>query len=460
MKRSLKWKWITVCAILASLFVFAGCKFNQSLEDIRNKHGLVASVKYVVNSTDAIYFGDSAKEKTLYFKENSPAMDINGDIEVSTGSGAVKLTYSDDKYEFKGWYYAQEDTTTGEPMTNADGTVKLGEKVDFSTLRLQKDDALTFYAKWELKRTVRVMLLCEDGEEIVGTDGKTYTNGMELRTYSFNSSGKRTYPYTTEATLPLKVKDNAYTFLEFYATNSWANPADMMRQDNANNSWPIVRDDEADTVIYARYIKGDWTVVKNAAGVQGFFNNAGDASRNFYLLHDVDMDGKTVSPISNLEALQARFEGNGFTVSNLKVSVTGLGKDKATSLFGVINAREDGLANINDVTFNGVSITYELDDRANYQAIWLLFSQLGENAKPFDGVVFTGNVTMTIKRSKALVFNMYSDDWHENSWIYGGIDQNGGYIPDATHAANDALGVSFVDATLTLDIPDKTVEVN
>ena len=458
MKRSLKWKLITVCAAIASLFVFAGCKFNQSLEDIRNKYGLVASVKYVVNSTDAIYFGDSAKEKTLYFKENSPAMDINGDIEVSTGSGAVKLSYSDDKYEFKGWYYAQIDEATGEPLTNADNTVKLGEKVDFSTLRLQSGDELTFYAKWELKRTVRVMLLCDENEQILGTDGKTYTNGMELRTYSFNSSGKRSYPYTTEATLPLKVKDNAYTFLEFYSAADWTNEANMMRQDNANNSWPLERNDEQDTVIYARYIKGNWTVIKNAAGVQGFFNNAGDGSRNFYLLHDVDMDGKTVSPISNLEAFNARLQGNGNTIKGLKVSVTGLGKDKPTSLFGVINARADGLANMTDVTFDGVSVTYELDDRSNYQAIWLLFSKLGDNAKPFENVAFKGEVKMTINRNKALVFNMYSDDWHENSWIYGGMDEDGGYILDTAYTGAD-MGLSFAEATLTLDIPNKMVEI-
>ncbi len=434
MKKSWKWKLIGLLTAVFSLCIFSGCQLKESLNDKKDKFNIVAEITYHTNLNSAFIGNGNATEKTLYYTEGSPAFEPKHESEltnVTAGIQHVTLHYNSNRYALLGWY---------EPALDSEGNVQKDENkqiilkdtpLDLSTLRLQKNDNYTVYAKWKQLEIVVVKLVCDEDAVLyssVSTDTKEYRNGDVIKEYAFDGNGQRTYPSA------LFSAKNEYTFTEFYQTADVTNADNMMRQDG--DKWPINKTADEDTVIYAHYIKGEYTVLKTASSVATFFKNAG-RNNAFYLLYDIDCSGitTTVNPVT---LFNAQLYGNGHTLSNLKVSKSGVQQEIA--LFGKIGET----ALLKDVTFANVTVDYETDGRVEYIEIFWLFTSC-VNVQSFHNVTFTGGtLTITKKNPATSVTNLYVDDTLKTDhYLYGGYN----------------LDSDFTGTGITCTPPEVTVKV-
>jgi hypothetical protein len=160
-----------------------------------------------------------------------------------------------------------------------------------------------------------------------------------------------------------------YTFVEYYEDQACTTPV----------VWPL-KQESTDVTIYGKYIKGnDWVIVKDADAVKDMFAKPG----KYYLAKDIDMsNGEAVLP---LETFDYEIHGNGFTISNLKVSQTIKSK---TALFGTI---QDG-AVLKDITFENVTINYVYNMNPRI-SVYVVFVGLADNTT-ISGVTITGTISV------------------------------------------------------------------
>lgn len=441
MKKGLKWKLISLLAIFSSLFVLAGCKFNFTLDETLDDKKLGATVTYHTNAAGAS-FGNSVDGSTqvmLGFPTGSYAMNIGVD-EVKNGT---VQTPSLNGYVLDGWYFAAVDGD-GNVRLDDKGYVILGEEVDFSQT-LQKGDRWNVYAKWKRLAFIEVVLVgeIEDGTTFDATVDKqnvTYAVGDVIKTYDF-VNGER-----AKLSSPVNEKQKDYTFLHYYADENCTQEV----------NWPIKEDETATHRIYAKYIKGDWTVVRTAKNLQDYFASGAvsaltGAATNAYLFDEdgdnvIDCTGFALKPIANFGGT---FAGNGVTLKNISVDVGTVTGNTKAALFG--NVKDT--AKIENVTFENVSMSVSLMPNAGLR-IFFLFTELA-NVAAVQNVTLKGEYTMTVSRpDNALVINMIRDNtWHEEYLFFGNGDS------DSTDSAqiDGGLGVDMTDVNVTVTIDNKTI---
>lgn len=426
MKNSWKWKIIGVLVAICSLCLFAGCQTKETISDKKDKLNLVAEITYHTNLQEATIGDTYVTQKTLYYRENSPALPLVHSSETSSvtvGKTNVTLNYNNNKYKLLGWYEPVYDDKGNVQKDDKEQVILKDTPFDFSN-RLQKDDNYNIYAKWERLEVVVVKLVCDENAVLYSAnkdDTKAYRNGDEIKDYAFDSKGERKYP-----TVSFAVKDDEYTFTEFYKTSDVSNPANMMRQDG--DCWPISKTEGQDTVIYAHYIKGDYTVLKTPAGVNTFFRNAGKTD-SYYLLYDIDCSSLK-NPIAPVSKFNAKLYGNGYTISNISIAKTGIKQD--VSWLGDVS--EDAL--LKDVTFKNVTTSYTTDGKTTgiVQIFWLFTSCANANA--FNGVTFTNIAMEVTKKNPATTLgNLYIGNTPvKTHCLYGGVTSD---------AEFDAKGITY-----------------
>lgn len=422
MKRRLRSVLLVLLTALAALFVFAGCSFGETLDDILTKNNLTARVTYYVNAEGAEFTPNTAKEKDLYYTSGSTAIDI----------GRVSnLGVKNDGFEFVGWYFVEEDSegnlvTTGE-YEDAQGEkhnlYALAEEVDFSQ-KLQEGDHWHVAAKWTTTSKLRVELLFKDAETELKLDTDQYTNpndinsgllygkesvksGDEVIVRSYSSSGEVTkLSYDV-----LLFKDNAYTFVEYYLDKECTQIAEFP-----------MKKQETDQILYAKCIEGNWTVIRQAEsigttyGADRMFYRTG-ANEKYWLTRDLDCTGVSVNAPTRYEAT---VQGNGYTLSNLTVNIES-GTDR--SMFGDVMET----AKIEDLSFEGltINITKVLNDIN----VYFVFTSIADEAV-ITNVSLEGQLVITKDESKK-VMNLGASGDDYTKCLFGGFesdaDYNGGF---------------------------------
>ncbi len=410
MKMKLKSKLIALFVLLASLFILGGCSVGESLEEIIADRGLVARVTYYANGGT---FNGTPEKKEMYYPEGAKAIDI-GNEDISITSGTVKIERND--YDFAGWYYAVLDSE-GKPELNADKSYKLGEKVDFSQT-LTAGDHWHVVAKWATRVQLVFKLVADKGETItnvpVKEDAKeeTFENGdiVLRRSYSLQTNA------VSRPQSPFTVKNKTHTFLEYYMEETCENIV----------SWPYYKKDNQteDEVIYAKYIKGDWNIVKDGQGVHDMFTYP---EKNYWIFQDIVATDVQVEPVANFTGT---IKGNNHTISNLSVVKAQVRSEKHQGMFGNIKAG----ANIENITFSNVTMRYTTKESNIHFAF--AFTSI-ETGATIDNVTIQGK--MTVEKS--------GDSEYITAGNYGvGYAENGQFgftllpIPKADNPAeNDVL---------------------
>ncbi len=412
MKKKAKSKLILLFAGLASALFLGGCAIGESMDEILENRDLTARVTYYSNGGT---FEGVPDVKEMYYKTGSLPLNIGSkEVAIMSGNAEVKRN----NYDFDGWYYAVDENNDGKPdfEDEENGLYKLGGPVDF-TKPLQEGDHFYFIAGWLARVKVNVQLVCDDGVEIpaTGTDGSAmgpFKNGdiIEERPYDTGNKVVKELPM-------FEVTDKSYTFTEYYADEACTQLV----------SWPIVKEDrqEADVTVYAKYIKGDWTVLREASDVDAMFGNVA-AGTHYWLAKDIDMNGVTVAPVTSLAG---ELQGNGYTISNLKVAQTRLnGWSKTVGLFGSIKST----AIIKDVVFEELNVEYNLS--GSIKGIYFAFTELQTGATVKN---VTLNGKMKITKSEFDVVQNISNDTDFTKCLYGTP-----YTTDAEYTVTDGFKVN------------------
>ena len=414
MKMALKKALICVLLICASLCVLAGCSFRPSYEEYLEENNLKAQVTYYTNGGK---FEDDRDYKDLYYKVGYPALNIGkADIE----SGTIKLTRAD--HEFLSWYYVSELDESGKPVKDENGDIILGEEVDFS-VKLNEGDHWHICAVWATLSKVKVKLVCDETATVkIETnlsgvaEWKECKNGDIIRDYSFNQG------YVQSTVEPsLAVENATHTFIKFYANAECSEEI----------AWPIAQPDkeaeEQDVYIYAQYIEGDWTVIRNVDDVKKFFKNTDKAENRFYLLNDIDCAGATITGMDS--AFNGELQGNGYTVSNFVLEKSKIPSMSSLSLFGDIGEN----AIIKNVSFESYQANYSVMSEA-YVSVYLAFSSIAETAT-VENVALDGVVNVTLGKNAELMNNI------SGNWKFGGFTNDSAYNGDITISTTSKINV-------------------
>lgn len=404
MKGKFKNKLIVLLLALLSLFVFGGCTLTDGLEDVLSDRNLTAQVTYYANGGA---FGNNVKEKNFYYPENAKAINIS---QTSITSGSIKIERAG--YELVGWYFVELDGN-GQPVfeNEEEGVYKLEDEVNFNQL-LQKGDHWIVAAKWRALVGIKVVMVCEEGATVeVGqakdgiTAGATsFTNGDEIGELSYSSKGVANLSTALPDSKLFTVKDKAFTFLSYYMDAACTVPAP--------NS--VTRGEE-DITIYAKYLTGNWNLVKEAGDLSDMFKGKAE---NYYLVNDIDYTGKgLIQPSKDFKGV---IQGNGHTISNLKIGKTLLASDTQISMFGNIAQG----AKIENITFENVTMEYTAKTEL-FPEIYGVFTSLAEDAT-IENVTIRGTLSFSGPGQSA-ASNMMSGYTH---CLFGG------YASDAVYTAD------------------------
>ncbi len=409
MKKKVKSKLILLFAGISSLFLLGGCALGESFEEVIENRDLTAQVTYYSNGG---MFEETASktEKKMYYQTGAQALNIGKN---NPTDGTVSI--SRNNYIFTGWYHAVLDEE-GNPVfeDEENGIYKLGEPADFS-VSLQEGAHWMLIACWEAKVKLHVQLVCEEGKEISvevgeGEEALSYKNGDIITSYSYGTWGE----VDLDSVEPFAAKDGAFTFIEYYHDEACTQLVEdsLLQQDT-------------DVTVYAKYVEGEWTVVKTVADILGIFNNLGEGNR-YWLIKDVDLKGKKITPMASIGC---EIQGNGYKIKNLSVADDQIKGNPTLGLFGNIEKS----AILENILFEGLTIEYAI--QSGLPKIYFACASIEEGAK-IENVVLNG--TMTITNYTSTLPGNLVDGFA--SCLFGGYDTDAAYL-----AASEGKGFKVND---------------
>lgn len=354
-----------LCALTLSL-AFVGCTGGNR----GKKYDYLVTFNYNVGTLQE----SAVEDRYLGVKENSLIPIKPGDADFA---GAT----------IQGYYVASWHL----PQTNSDGSLKKGEDErvllgaawDFPTQRVDKN--ITLYA--DLKPYSRLTIKGGDAD-------------VELRSENFTSG----FAPRPDVLQPTK---SGYTFFEYYEDEDYTQPF----------SWPYHFDGENKT-IYAKFIEGDWTLVRTAEEFNGALDAA--AKKAIYLCNEIDFTGVAWKPN---RAFGLEINGNGHAVKNIEIQFELDRNNSMLALFGSLNG-----ANVHDISFENVVMSANV--KINSQvAYWVAPFATTMNADTvLKDVTLSGSLTVTKDRSNyedPEVYRVCTNEEYLDSSLFTGIDVTG-----------------------------------
>ena len=436
MKKGFKWKLIAGCSALASLFILGGCKLGESLADVKEKYNLTARVTYYANS---LAVEETTEQKSLAKFENNQVIK---DLYYSSGTTAVKIdensvtniSIKKTGYDFLNWYYVQEDAEGNLMFADEEHEIPIisDQKVDF-TKKLEAGDHWNICAHWAKQARVKIKFVCDDlatGEHVL-VGYTTYENGLLIKQAEFDDDNE--YKSLTDAPLDIK----GYTFIEYYNADC-----------SGFVNWPIIRGD-SDVEICAKYIKGDWNIIKTSSDVRKMFRSQSsgedisDQNTKYYLINDVDCtDLGELTPIQEFAGTLIganTFSGEGqYAIKNLTIKIPRTSSAMNPGSKNAIFREIKSTATIKNIDIQNVSVAYETKASGAIE-LYFLFTKLNAGAI-IDRVNISG--TMSIKfagtKTAANLTGNQTDGW--NGWQYG----------DATDADDSLQGFNMQNITISV----------
>lgn len=400
MKNKTKIKIMALAAVAAAAATLAGCKIGETsvASFLKDKKAENQAVTYYGNGG---WFNNNTgiTVKNLYYPV--------GETVITDFDKISKLSVSRTNYVFGGWYYAQLDAD-GKPVMSDDGKTALisENKVDIGVeMKIEAGQHLYFCAKWLEDVKISFELVSEDGGDIT-VAGNKIKNGEVVGARNF---GTQNAINLTNRTSPADSSD--YTFYDYYEDKA------CTRRFSGLVPKP---DGNEDVKLYAKYIKGKWTMVRDSSEVQNMLNRI-DREESFYLYPD---DGKTEIDCSNLGVLSlfngdcnAKIKGNGVTVSGVKYSQSSISQYSEYSAFGTLTEK----AEISDITFKNMTVAAAV--KGKNTKLFLICTRARAGAE-INNVTFE-NLTFTITAGAEnapdnVAYDAGSGKYSSDNWLCGG----------------------------------------
>ncbi|MGN0812295.1 MAG: hypothetical protein ACI4MQ_02145 [Candidatus Coproplasma sp.] len=232
-------------------------------------------------------------------------------------------------------------------------------------------------------------------DESFTIDGKTYKQGDEITSMAFGRDETASPGQTTT------VNFDGMTFVSNYTDESCTTYAGTYNRADYEGKTEIV--------VWSKFIKGSWTVIKNNANsIRDMFTGLNSSSRAYYLLEDVDCSSISLGIV---QGVSAKIEGNGHTLSNLKFSASSLANNaRIAPVFGDIYSS----AEIKNLKLRNITISVTGKGDLTFYAVCKSIE---------DGAVIENltveNISATVDiPSTNIVKNAQNGD--RTSWIFGG----------------------------------------
>lgn len=398
MKIKTKIKLLTILIAVLACALIAGCQVGrETYGQYVERNGLSSHITYYANGG---LFETRQDKKEIYYKPDTYAVNIG-----VTDLGNSTVSVHRDGYVLKAWCAPVLDAR-GEIVYEDDAKtiVKTGEEFDFSK-KLKDGDEITLYATWTLDVQIEIRLAGTDSVTIKdGENTKTVNKGEELLHRTF---GRDTQIFIAD-TAPVESTDS--TFLQYFTDSNCTIPFNGIAVKPSGENAPNL-------VIYAKYMPGIYTVVKDSGDALDMFMHMGGTTK-FYIYNDIDMNGEKIPEIY---ATGCTIEGNGnVKISNFAVEITRLSTGRH-SLFGTFYFD----AVIKNVTFDSVTVSYQVvpGNSANNPNIVFLYAVCNniEDGASFENVVVS-NIKVNITMGENVqITNMYSENagYATDNWLFG-----------------------------------------
>ncbi len=409
-KTKVKLLILCVAALTLSLFC-AGCIGEMSAWDFLEGQNALQGVTYYANGG---WFGESGSSKdtvSIYYKENAKVI---GDDFTSTGKKDYLLTRPG--FTFMGWYKAKVDED-GKPVYDANNKLQItSEPADLSAIK--KDEHRYVCAEWSQNELLLIKLVSDsavtldsaitvNGEEFAA--GHVFNPGDNIASAIFAGSGTVALSGVTVA------QCQGHTFLQFYKDESCTEPIDRYTRGDKGET------EGQDSVIYAKYITGKYTIVKTAMDVTTMFNKVGDGGSYYFFnadstVKEIDMTGRTVG-LKQYD-FNIKIEGNGFTLKNLtyKPGPSYLKNGFSYSMLGRLTEN----ASIKNLTLQDTTI--EVSVRNNNIVNFYALLHGAQNGAVLENFKVNGlSLTITVPANSAVEnIPRTESGYNESNWLFGG----------------------------------------
>lgn len=385
----------------AALALFAGCSGEISADEfLAGKDATNQIVTYYANGGS--FDNTSNTVKDIHYAADSYVI---GDFD-----SVQNISIAYDGNVFSGWNYAQTGAD-GKPLTDEDGNVLVSDRaVDF-TVKIKQNEHWYVCAMWTPDLRVEVKLVTDDKQDMSGANGSVYKYGDVIENKSFRQGS---------AVIELKyppVTSPDYTFTQYFYDE------ECTQRVLGNIAMPEGEDPE-NPVIYAQYIKGNWTMVRETADVRSMLN--GLSSGNYYLCNmsankTIDCGNMGVVPLKAGE-IGARVEGNGFTLTNITYTVSNtLQAGGIYSVFGQISENTV----MRDLTFE--NITVNLTNARQDVSLYLLAASAADGAV-IENVTFKNAQLNITSQTEIKNIPANGEEYDSQNWLFGGEGTDAGFL--------------------------------
>ena len=279
-------------------------------------------------------------------------------------------------YDFTGWY-------TDEACTPS-------SKWDFNTPF--DTPTLTLYAGWEkaIRHTYSVCYVTE-------------SDGTPVKLGDYNALAGDTFSDWKD----IAALRTGYTCIGYYSDKELTTPWDQSFAHPGGET-------DVDIAVYADYIEGEWELAGNYDQLKRAISLG-----NVYITADIDCEGKEFPVVTSFSGI---FNGNGYTISNFKVSKSGTAATPTAAIF----KRLTSTAQVVDVNFENVTYVFN-DIRESTGAVKVtpklaaltIDMQAGAKVK---NVTITGTLTTNYKGELACVQSVYYYEGTPDAAVMAGVD--------------------------------------
>lgn len=422
MKLTTKLKLLALGVCVAAASLAAGCSIGEKpFDKVADEAGAKFAVTYFGNG--GMFDGrDNVSDRELRFVSGVPVLNIKERVDGENVNGSY---ISRENYIFGGWYYAELDADGNPVYEDGDDTVvKLSSTPVTFPLYAKSEGHIYICAEWLEDLKLEYVLVSDTA--ITGSDGKQYNSGDTIATAGFGKF--QTININAEP-----FSSTTHTYIQCYSgiecrddqiVTSVAKPADA----NAENPR-----------VYAKYIEGNYTVVKDAKGVINMFSDF-SSDTSFYVLKDIDCSGRSLALSSG--EFNCKIEGNGYTISHLKFTATGLAANNTRSLFGELGAT----ASIKNLKLEDVDITLGLNNTASTNVRLYAILAGMESGAEIEGLEINGlKMAVTIPEGSAAVNIPYDNatgEFGQDNWMFGAEETDAAFL-----ANNDGVTVTNAEFT-------------
>lgn len=460
---------INTLIVLSAIFVatlvsglLAGCG-EVNPKDEANKLGMTACVTYYTNGGSFATGSDSPDDKyyrTDYYKPGTPIFDIDE-------KSSIFITRAG--YSFLGWEYAVLDENglpilyaldkngnktdtrlevleNGTPSIKGDTgrelleqekrfeAVPSGEKVFANGQHPRVGDGEHVYlvATWKQNVLLEYKLVSDTPITVVENEQSvTYNNGDIISTGIFTSDSIN--PRPNEA----PKKFDGFSYINLYWDEECKKPV-------KDNERVQKIDDETNSVIYAKYLSGSWTPVRDKSKAAEMLSATGN--RNYYVVYDIDCSGTSFSYKTG--SFGGVIEGNGYTLSNISIKAN-VQNGGTASILGRLTAT----AKVRDLNIENVTIDLSVGIS---MTMYVLVTSVDSGAVLEN--VTLNTVTLKIKKPDNATIqnikkNTISGEYTTDHWLYGAYSTD-----EEFESAYNSVKVK--NATLIIMMLDGKEELN